>query len=423
VEDGAPAVRKFLILTVCTILYIIYGTYLAQYDVRILPEELVAEPPKGFLDYKGVTNVHTSLSTGSGDIPTVIAAAQAAGLDFLSITDLNLYDKPNSLAGYHGSLMVMMDGEYSYLNSRLLNIGATSTKHLQGVGRSQVLFADLLSQTERDPEAGLLILAHPMKGRYRWTGEYPPGLDGIEVINLKNVWQEAWENKKLSFFASLFQFPFNEKLALLRLFENPEEELHILDELSAKRPVVAIAGADADAKMVVGGSFLRFPSYETLFSLVRNHVLLRSELVGDARADSEKLAAALRAGQFYMSLDILGNPKGFNAVIRRKTGGPVLPMGSRVAFEDGLSLEINLPQRPAAPVDIIIYRNGEKMMTSNSQVTQYYLNSPGVYRVMVRVIPTLPLPDGKKWIPWIYTNSFYVEGSGTRTTKPSSGGN
>jgi hypothetical protein len=98
-------------------------------------------------------------------------------------------------------------------------------------------------------------------------------------------------------------------------------------------------------------------------------------------------------------------------------------MGSRVAFEDGLSLEINLPQRPAAPVDIIIYRNGEKMMTSNSQVTQYYLNSPGVYRVMVRVIPTLPLPDGKKWIPWIYTNSFYVEGSGTRTTKPSSGGN
>jgi hypothetical protein len=69
------------------------------------------------------------------------------------------------------------------------------------------------------------------------------------------------------------------------------------------------------------------------------------------------------------------------------------------------------------------------MMTSNSQVTQYYLNSPGVYRVLVRVIPTLPLPDGKKWIPWIYTNMFYVEGkseskvsAGIHTTNPSWGG-
>ncbi|MGE0527691.1 MAG: hypothetical protein AB7P49_11555, partial [Bdellovibrionales bacterium] len=88
----------------------------------------------------------------------------------------------------------------------------------------------------------------------------------------------------------------------------------------------------------------------------------------------------------------------------------------------------SLPQKPDVPFDVIIYRDGLRVMTSNSQLTQYYLNTPGVYRVMVRVIPTLPLPDGKKWIPWIYTNPFYVEpasgsnGSGTRTTKPALGG-
>jgi hypothetical protein len=420
-------VRKFIHLTVLIFIYLIYGLYLAQHDVRVLPEELVPEPPKGFFDYKGVTNVHTQLSTGSGDIPAVIAAAQSAGLDFLSITDLNAFDKPDSLAGYHSTLLVTMDGEYSYLNSRLLNIGAKTSRHLQGVGRSQVLFADLLSQKDREADTGLFILAHPMTGRYKWSGDYPLGLDGVEIINLKNVWREAWENNKLSSLVSIFEFPFNEKLALLRLFQWPEEELRIWDSLSQKRRVVGIAGADADSKLVVGGSFLRFPGYETLFSFVHNHVLLKSELTGNAVSDADKLAAAMREGQFYMSLDILGNPKGFNAMIRMQDG-QAFPMGAQMPFEPGMALEVTLPQKPNVPFDTMIYLNGERIMTSNSQVTQYYLNSPGVYRVMVRVIPTFPLPDGKKWIPWIYTNAFYVgmssgSGSGIRTTKPAKGGN
>ena len=104
-------------------------------------------------------------------------------------------------------------------------------------------------------------------------------------------------------------------------------------------------------------------------------------------------------------------------------------MGSVREYQEGMSLEVTLPQKPDVPFDVVIYRNGERMMTSNSQTTQYYLTGPGAYRVMVRVIPTLPLPDGKKWIPWIYTNPFHIleksdsKLSGSRTTKPSIGGN
>lgn len=420
--------KKFFILIGLIFLYVVYGVYLANYDVRILPEELVAEPPRGFFDYRGVTNVHTKLSSGSGNMSEVVAAAQNSDLDFLSVTDLNLFDRPTALAGYHSHLLVMLDGEFSYLNSRLLNLGASTTKHLQGVGRSQVLFADLLSQNERESDVGLFVLAHPMKPRYKWTGEYPTGLDGIEIINLKTVWQEAWAKNKFSFFVSLFILPFNEKLALLRLFEAPDEELHLWDELSQKRRILGLAGADAEAKLMVGDdhSFLRFPSYETLFSIVRNHVLLKSELTGNATSDVEKIAQGLRQGQVYMSLDILGNPKGFNAVIRSKTG-QVFPMGSQIKWQEGLVLEVSLPQKPNVPFDSVIYRNGERMLTSNSQITQYFINGPGVFRVMVRVIPTLPLPDGKKWIPWIYTNPFYIgspeasKSSGTLTTKPAAG--
>lgn len=417
--------RKFIVLISLTFGYLIYGVYLAQYDVRIFPEDLAPDSPRGFFDYKGVTNVHTQMSSGSGDFTTVIEAAQSSNLDFLSITDLNVYDKPASMSGYHGHLLVMVDGEYSYINSRLLNIGARTTRHLQGVGRSQVLFADLLSQAEKDPDVGLLVLAHPLKQRYRWTGEYPPGMDGIEVINLKNVWQEAWAKQRLSFLMSLLILPFNERLSFLRLFRSPDEELRLWDSLTAGRRMLGIAGADAEAKTILGSAFLRFPSYESLFSLVRNHVLVRSELTGNANGDVEKIGQALKQGSVYMSLDILGNPKGFNAVVRNSKG--IHPMGSKLEFEKGMVLEITLPQKPRVPFDTMIFKNGERMMTSNSQITQYYINAPGVYRVMVRVIPTLPLPDGKKWIPWIYTNPFYIgvsqsKVSGMRITKPSRGG-
>lgn len=420
--------RKLLVATALIFFYLIYGLYIANYDVRVFKEDLVAEPPRGYFDYRGVTNVHTNMSSGSGDITGVISAAQAAGLDWLSLTDLNVFDKPSSLAGYHSNLLVMMDGEYSYLNSRLLNVGVSTSRHLQGVGRSQVLFADLLSQPKKDADVGMLILAHPLKPKFGWSGAIPPGLDGLEVINLKNVWQESWNKNRFSFLMSLIVYPFHEQLALLRLFEAPDEELRMWDQLSQTRPAIGIAGADAEAKLVVGGanSFLRFPTYETLFSLVRNHILLRSELTGNATTDFEKISGALRQGQFYMSLDILGNPKGFNAILKPKHG-QVTMMGGSTTYEEGMQLEVTLPQKPDVPFDTVIYKNGERMMTSNSQVTNYFLNGPGVYRVMVRVIPTMPIPDGKKWIPWIYTNPFYVRPSsskvsGIRNTNPSTGG-
>lgn len=410
--------KKLVFLTVFIFLYLIYGLYLAQYDLKIVPTNLSAESPNGFHDYKGVTNVHSVVSTGSGEIQQIIDAAQAAGLDFISLTDLNSFEKPMTFSGYHSNLLVFVDGEYSYLNSRLLNVLATTDKHLKGVGRSQVLFAELLSQKQRESDLGLLVLAHPLKPNYRWAGDYPEGLDGLEIINLKMVWQSAWLKEKLSFFWSLLTFPFNDQLALLRLFRAPEEEVILWDELSQKRHTIGLAGADADAKLALSKTlFFRYPSYQTLFSLVRNHVLLRSELTGNYASDSEKIGAAVRGGQFYMSLDILGDPKGFNATVVNDKG-EVSPMGSQLTFEPGLKLQINLPQKPKVPFDVIVYRNGERVLNSNALSTSYNVQEPGVYRVMVRVIPTLPLPDGKKWIPWIYANPIYVLPPGTRTHQP-----
>ena len=120
-----------------------------------------------------------------------------------------------------------------------------------------------------------------------------------------------------------------------------------------------------------------------------------------------KIGSALRDGRFYMSVDTLANPKGFNAMIV-DAEGTQWAMGSQLKFREGLELVVEVPIKPEVPMDVIITRNGERMMTSNSKLTRMPLHAPGVYRAMVRVIPLFPLPDGRKWIPWIYSNPFFV---------------
>jgi len=124
--------------------------------------------------------------------------------------------------------------------------------------------------------------------------------------------------------------------------------------------------------------------------------------------DREKILSALKKGQFFMSLDILADPKGFLAEVRH-LDGETYPMGSVLIWKKDLELFVRLPHKPIVPFEIAIFKDGELMMSSNSQETIFSIHSHGVYRVVVRVIPTFPLPDGKKWIPWIYSNPFYIK--------------
>ena len=388
--------------------FVFYGAYLFQYNLKIVPQELVSDHPKGFYDYKGVLNIHTRDPSGNGSYREVIRAAQSAGLDFVSITDLNVFEPSSFSEAYYDNVLVFVDGEYSYLNSRLINLFATSRDHLQGVGRSQVFFNDLLNTNPKPRDAGMLLLAHPFKEGYSWSGDYPDGLDGIEIVNLKQIWQRAWLNHKLSFFWSLLIYPFNDRLAFIRLVQDQGNEISLLDQLSRIKHRVGISGADAEAKFLFGEvPWLRFPSYETLFSISTNHVLLRSELTGNEKSDREKISNAIRSGSFYVSFDLLANPKGFNAVIR-SPNGKTFSMGSQIKWEEGMAMEIDLPHKPNVPFDVDIYKDGELMVVSNSQKTIFKLSGPGVYRVRVRVIPTFPLPDGKRWVPWIYANPFFL---------------
>jgi hypothetical protein len=400
-------VRRLLVLSAIFFLLFFYGLVLSQTRIGVLPEELEPHNSAGYYDYRGITNVHTNRALGSGSPLGVVKAAQEAGLDFLFITDLNIFAGAPLPEGYHRKLLLMAGAEYSYLESRLLLYDIQRRHPIETLGQTQTMLADLLSQSGPDAKQDLIILAHPTKPGFTWNGAIPSGLDGIEVLNLKSMWREAWDRSKLSFLWSGFVYPFNSQLALIRLYDEPEEELNMWDRISASRPAIGIAGADATARTNALGIIVRFPSYSTSFSMASNHVLLNSELTGEAEGDRRKILNALTEGQFYMALDSLGNPKGFTTFIQ--DGDKTHAMGATVKWAPGMKISVHLPRRPKVPFEAAFIKDGQHIMSSNSVDTEYEIHGPGVYRVIIRVFLGFTLPDGNRWVTWIYTNPFYVK--------------
>ncbi len=400
--------KRILFFGTLIILLLIYGLYLSQYQITVARPQIGIQNPDNFYDYKGLTHVHSHASTGSGTYDEIIKSAQRLKFDYLFFTELNPDFHKTGAEGYHQNLLVLSGGEYSYLDSRLMYYNVAFSDPPVGKGKSQVFFADLLSQKNRAPDSGFVILAHPFLSKYLWSGPYPEGLNGIEIINLKRVLEAAWLNSKVSSITSLFFYPFNPNLALIRLYNDSQEELFLWDQLNKSNKTFGFMGTDATARAVIFPGFdLKFPSYETSFAIGSNHLLITDELTGDSDRDSEKVLTALQKGQFYICLDIIANPKGFSIFTSSKNKAYL--MGSKIKLAPDTQLKIQLPSHLEVPYEVRIYKDGELYLTSNSLKTEMNITAPGTYRAVVRVIPTFPFPEGKRWISWIYSNPFYIE--------------
>lgn len=399
--------RFGVICSFLLVFYFLYGFYVNQYDVSVVVPQISREHSSILNDYKGVLNVHTELSSGSAPASSVVAAARLSSLDFIMFTDLNTFNISTTSETYQDDLLVLVAGKYSYLDSRLIYYSSLAEPIGHNLGEAQVKLSDLLSQKTGASKDTLTILTHPYKAGYSWQGEIPSGLDGFELLNLKSLLNRAWEESKLSTFWSLAIYPFNPKVSFLRLYTEPRDEIALLDKVSQERRILVYGGTEATARAIPLSNYLiRFPSYRRTFEIMSNHILLKSELTGNLASDKQKIFNALKNGNFYIALDMLGDPKGFVATI--EGDGPSQLMGNDIKFKKNLTLEIELPSKPRDFFEILILKNGKVVHRSNDPKVSYPIPDPGVYRVQVRVAPMLPLPDAKKWFSWIYTNPFYV---------------
>jgi hypothetical protein len=140
---------------------------------------------------------------------------------------------------------------------------------------------------------------------------------------------------------------------------------------------------------------LRFPSYEALFQLARNHVLLDAPLVpGDPDA-ARRVVAALAAGHAWVGVDALAPSDGFGFWM--EAPGQRWEMGETLAPVPDLTAHVGgaLPEGAR----VLLLRNGAPFATASGAIS-VGIGEPGVYRAEVRV--------AGRDVPWVVSNPLYV---------------
>lgn len=400
--------RFFIGLTFICITFCFYGVYLAHFNLETVNPSLDNAISSSLNDYRGVMNVHTELSSGSSSSSFVAMSARMAELNFIFFTDVNIFGTPTITESYQSDLITFNAGKFSYLDSRFIHYSLSQTPLGGNLGEAQMKLADLLSQKVGNNKDDLTILAHPFKAGFNWKGPLPTGLDGIEILNLRSLINRSWEESKLSTLWSFIIYPFNAELAFIRLYREPNEEIRLWDEYTSQRPLNGYAGTEASARAIpFSDVIIRFPSYKRSFEFMSNHIVLRSELTGNFNSDKIKVYNALKSGHFYVALDTLGETKGFSAVITSNDKDYI--MGEQVPLTKDTALKVSLPEGMRYNYEVILYRNGQAIGRSSEQTSLFKINEEGSYRIQVRVLANLPIPDAKKWISWIYTNPFYLK--------------
>jgi hypothetical protein len=396
----------FYCFTVLFFAVLFFGIFISRYDLQ-LRLNLSKTPHAKYSDYRGVTHALTNYSQGSAPPAEMIEHAAKADIDFLYITDLNHFDSSLDIFGYNNDVLVFTAKKISLLDAHFLVYSQQSLREMDSLGSAQTLVNDFMNRMPSESKAETVFLAHPFKAGHEWSLDYPKGLSGIEVMNLRQMWQQTWIHKKASFVWSLFLYIFNPKIALLRLVNEPKQEIELWDRLNRTQKTIGVLGNHSTGKIFSAGPIsFSFPTYEDSFRFASNHLLIPGELTGIASRDMEKVHKAFTQGHFYFAVDALANPEGFAAYI--KSGNRDYLMGSAVPLSKNSTLYVDLPALNIKNFEIKVFKDGVEYLQSRKQNSEFKITEPGNYRVYARLRLQLPIPGELRWIPWIYTNHFYV---------------
>jgi hypothetical protein len=346
---------------------------------------------------RGVVHVHTRRSDGTGTVDEIAAAARRAGLQFVIFTDHGDGTRGPDTPAYRSGVLCLDATEISTNSGHVVALGLPQTPYPLG---GEV--ADVIEDVRR--LGGISIAAHPDSARLalRWTDWRTP-FDGLEWLNADSQWRdERWS----SLGRSLLTYPFRGAPTLATLLDRPDELLMRWDTLLSERPVVAVAAADAHARLGPGeepyrrGLALHVPSYEHVFRTMSISIPDR-QLQGDASADAQTVLEAIRTGRVYSSIDALASPAVLSFVAA--SGGHRAGMGEQVKLGGPVMLRVEA-NAPAGST-IRLLAGGKTIATGGPAVLEHEAPpEPGAYRVEIDV----PRAPGMPPVPWVVSNAIYV---------------
>ena len=343
-------------------------------SIQQLNNQRAAAGQTGFVDYKGVVHVHSSLGGHSaGTFSENISAAQKNGVQFLVKTEHTEKDFDTAsltLKGVHGGVLFINGNEVSAENGdRLLVL----------------------------PEE-ISIVAYPEEFK-NWE---TPGLDGVEIYNVFTNAKRV--NPVAAFFDVLWSQRAYPELIFALYLQRPDEGLKKWDQGLARTRLTAVGGNDAHANIGVslkdssGKTLLgiQLDPYETSFRLVRLHVLIEQ----NQPLDATSVLDAIRAGHCFIGFDFLGDSAGF--AFEAQNAGEQKIQGDEISLQAETRLRVRTPVSSR----ILVFKDGAVFLDENGiSSKELAVTERGVYRVEV-YLPQLGPLVGQK--PWIISNPIYV---------------
>lgn len=388
----------FLVILLAQIPFIYHRYHFAsqQKQIAALNSTRTNHTDNNFRDIKGVIHAHTSIGGHStGQYDELVTAAKNNRLDFVVMTEHpseNFDASAASLKGVHAGVLFINGNELSTASDdRFLLIPGSSKAYAHGWSQT----TDFLREEKSQGKLALITYPHRFRS---WDADY----DGIEVFNLHTNAKKM--NPALFALESFWSFGTAPEILIANYFQRPHDELKKFDELTQQRRLTLFAGSDAHSNIGIGLNSdtndklfgLKFDPYDSIFKLVRTHVLLPK----DASVTQENLLAALKNGNCYIGFDVLGDTSGFS--FSADNGAERKSQGDEIALNGNVILTVKTPQKS----NILIIRNGETVnaATDIDQVS-YPVQEAGVYRVEVYQ-DSLGSPFNKT--PWIISNPIYI---------------
>jgi hypothetical protein len=347
----------------------------------------------------GVVHIHTNASCGSGSLPQVIAAAQDANLSFVAITDHNLTLSDAEVAAADPPDFAVIDGEeVSTAAGHYLALGISDSRWHRGSGFNT---RSLMASSRRS--GAVNFIAHPFGLRDQWSDWGAADYDGIEIFNDDATWRR---NKVFDIAVAAMLYPVNSRLALLRLARTPSENFAKWDELTATRRVAGICGSDAHANVLINHwSIAYFPSYVSVFSLARQHVLLQEQRGLDPdHAKADAILSAIQSGNSFCAIDALAPADGFTQTV--SSGNAVAGPGHTIAWNSDAAIHIKIPSAAGAAM-IRVIRDGHEIAKQETQSLDLPIDGPGRYRTEA-YLRQPGLTGWHRWTLWIFANPVYV---------------
>lgn len=354
----------------------------------------------GWFHAAGNLHMHTPYSDGEKWHAEIAEDAIKAGLDFIIVTDHNVW--VSDVEGYYENeqgRVLLLTGEEIHDVRR-----QPQCNHFLVYGVEQEL-----SPLAPDPQklidavreaGGYGFIAHPYdpdatlinEPGLRWQNWGVEGFTGLEIWNYMSNFKGHIGNSKLSALRAALR---PEKFIV-----GPEPEtLAKWDELLAQgRRVAAVGNSDAHGTTYQLGPLRReiFP-YQFLFSAVNTHVLLPNELTGDLAHDKALILEAIGNGHSWIGYDMAHPTKGFRFSGQSLDKGI---MGDEIRMDAGATLQARVPIK--ANIRLIYQGETIAQVTNETNLTHIPID-PGAYRVECS-INYMGQERG-----WIYSNPIYLK--------------